>query len=80
MQVGIWPKTTVLRGFGGGSVSGVGDITLGISIDGVALNVDAIVLVYELFDINICWVSLYQGLHCYCDAKWCGELCLRLRI
>ena len=60
MQVGgIWPTTTVRRGFGGGSVSGVGDITLGITIDGVALNVDAIVIVYGLFDIDICWASLH---------------------
>ena len=60
MQVGgIWPTTTVLRGFGGGSVSGVGDITLGITIDGVALNVDDIVVVCGLFDIGICWASLH---------------------
>ena len=60
MQVGgIWPTTTVLRGYGGGSLSRVGDITLGITIDGIALNVDAIVVVYGLFDIDICWASLH---------------------
>ena len=37
----------------------VGDITLGITIDGLAVNVDAIVVVYGLFDIHICWASLH---------------------
>ena len=60
MQVGgIWPTDTVLRCFGGGSVSGVGDITLGITFHGVARNIDAIVVVYGLFDIDICWASLH---------------------
>ena len=55
MQVSrIWPMTTVLRGFGGGSVSGVGNITLGITIDSIAVNVDAIVVVCGLCDIDIC--------------------------
>ena len=54
MQVGgIWQTTSVFRGFGGGSVSGVGDIALAITIDDVALNVDAIVVVYGLFDIDL---------------------------
>ena len=31
---GIRPTITLLRGFGGGSVTGVGEITLGVTIDG----------------------------------------------
>ena len=59
MQVsGILPTTTVLRGFGGGSVSGVGEITLGITIDGVALNIDAIVNECGLSNVDFCWASL----------------------
>ena len=54
MQVsGIRPSTTVLWGFGGGSVSGVGEITLGITIDGVALNVDAFVVECGLSDVDL---------------------------
>ena len=46
MQVsGIQLTTTVLRGFSSGFMSGVGAITLGITIDGVALNIDAIAVV-----------------------------------
>ena len=41
------------------SGSGVGEITLGITIDGVALNVDTIVVVHGLFDIDICWANLH---------------------
>ena len=73
MQVGgIWPTTTVLRGFGGGSVSGVGDITLGITIDDVALNVDAIVVAYGLFDTDLLlghpalWITLFF----WCEMMW----------
>ena len=39
--------------FGGGSVSGVGEITLGITIDGVALNIDAIVIECGLSDVDL---------------------------
>ena len=40
MQVsGIWPTITVLWGFSGGSMLWIGEINLGITIDGTALNI-----------------------------------------
>ena len=39
-------------------MSRVGEITLGITIDGVVLNIDAIVVVCGLSDVEICWASL----------------------
>ena len=73
MQVGgIWPTTTVLRGFGGGSVSGVCNITLGVTTDGVALNIDAIVIVYGLFDVDLllCQLARMVTFFLGCEMVW----------
>ena len=54
MQVnGLRPTARVLRGFGGGLVSGLVEITIGINIVGLALNIDAIVVECGLSDVDL---------------------------
>ena len=48
---GIRPTTTVLQGFDGAFTSEVGEIGLGITIDGVALNIEAIMVVCGLSNV-----------------------------